>query len=125
MTQKRRSPHKAGNAAQAGRLGAWEVYRTPRRSARLPDNWRDRLPDPAAFYGQHVAKLGKPRNGWAQGLCPFHEDRAASFSVHVDNPRGGWKCFAGCGSGDMVSFIEKLRGCDFKDAVRELVGVRA
>ena len=28
MTQKRRSPHKAGNGAQAGGLGAWEVYRT-------------------------------------------------------------------------------------------------
>ena len=28
MGQKRRSPRKAGNVAQAGGLSAWEVYRT-------------------------------------------------------------------------------------------------
>lgn len=28
MRQKRRSPRKAGNVAQAGGLSAWEVYRT-------------------------------------------------------------------------------------------------
>lgn len=28
MDQKRRSPRKAGNVAQAGGLSAWEVYRT-------------------------------------------------------------------------------------------------
>ena len=28
MAKKRRSPHKAGDVAQAGGLSAWEVYRT-------------------------------------------------------------------------------------------------
>lgn len=84
-------------------------------------NWRDRLPDPATYYGRHVAKLGRPNGGgWAQGVCPFHEDGNASLSVHVSGG-GGWKCFAGCGGGDLVSFHQRVRGCDFKTAVAELV----
>lgn len=88
---------------------------------RLPANWRDCLPDPADYYGQHVAKLSRPNgSGWAQGVCPFHDDHDASLSVHV-NDGSGWRCFAGCGTGDMVAFHMRLRGCDFKQAVVELV----
>ncbi len=97
-----------------------------RSEPRLPSNWRDRLPDPASYYAQHVAKLSRPNAaGWAQGTCPFHEDRNASLSVQVGDARGGWRCFAGCGSGDLVSFHERLTGKPFKDAVRDLLGVRA
>lgn len=96
------------------------------QSPRLPANWRDRLPDPAAYYGQHVAGLGKPNgDGWAQGRCPLHDDRHESLSVHLAHPRGGWCCFAGCGKGDMVSFHERLTGKGFRDAVADLLGVRA
>lgn len=92
---------------------------------RLPDQWRDRLPDAASYYGKHVAKLGKPNaSGWAQGRCPFHEDKADSFSVKLGE-RGNWKCFAGCGNGDVVSFHMRRTGLAFMDAVRDLLGVRA
>ncbi len=92
-------------------------------ASRIPDNWRDRLPDPAIYYAQYVAKLGKANtNGWAQGVCPFHEDHNASLSVHVADARGGWRCFASCGGGDLVSFHQRLTGLDFKAAVRELIG---
>lgn len=33
MSRERRSPHKAGNVAQAGGLSAWEIYRDPARDA--------------------------------------------------------------------------------------------
>ncbi|MFC3815016.1 AAA family ATPase [Lysobacter sp. GCM10012299] len=67
--------------------------------------WRERLPHPADYYPAHVARLGRANGeGWAQGLSPFHEDSSASLSVHVDSARGGWRCFAGCGHGDLVSF---------------------
>jgi hypothetical protein len=90
-------------------------------SPNLPRNWRDRLPDPGEYYAAHVGKLSRPNgSGYAQGACPFHEDKTASFSVNVTG-KGGWKCFAGCGSGDLVSFVQRLRGCDFKAAVLELV----
>ena len=95
-------------------------------SARLPDNWRDRLPDPATYYAQHVVKLGRPnQGGYAQGVCPFHDDHNASLSVHVTGERAHFRCFA-CGEkGDMVTFHRKHTGLDFAAAVRDLIGMRA
>jgi hypothetical protein len=90
---------------------------------RLPPNWRERIPEPETYYRARVEKLG-PRygNGWAQGRCPFHEDGTASLSVHLDSPRGGFRCFAGCGHGDLLAFHMRLTGLDFVDAVCDLVG---
>ncbi|MHB8447381.1 MAG: CHC2 zinc finger domain-containing protein [Rudaea sp.] len=91
----------------------------------LPQNWRDRLPDPASYYRQHVENLGKANaTGWAQGRCPFHNDRNASLSVHVADARGGWRCFASCGGGDLVGFHMRITGKPFADAVRDLIGMR-
>lgn len=90
---------------------------------RMPRNWRERMPDPETYYRARVEKLG-PRhgNGWAQGRCPFHDDGTASLSVNLDSPRGGWRCFAGCGSGDLLAFHMRLSGLGFAEAVRDLVG---
>ncbi|MEO9091119.1 MAG: CHC2 zinc finger domain-containing protein [Rhodanobacter sp.] len=91
--------------------------------ARVPDNWRERLPDPASYYALHVAKLGQPKgNGYAVGLCPFHDDHSPSFGVKLTGERGLWCCYAGCGKGDMVAFHQRLTGLDFKAAVSELIG---
>lgn len=88
----------------------------------LPRNWRDRLPDPGEYYAQHIGKLSRTNgDGWAQGKCPLHEDHDASLSVQTSGRHGGWRCFAGCGKGDMVAFHMRLRGCEFKTAVRELL----
>ncbi|MCI4567564.1 CHC2 zinc finger domain-containing protein [Lysobacter sp. CFH 32150] len=93
---------------------------------RIPANWRDRLPDPASYYSQHAAKLTRPNGmGWAQGVCPFHDDHNASLSAQLIDPRGGWRCFAGCGSGDLVGFHMRLTGKTFKDAVVDLMESRA
>lgn len=122
----KRSPGGNRGHAQAGGLGAWRVYQSGKPSARLPANWRDRLPDPDTYYRKRIAKLGKAHgNGWAQGQCPFHEDRQASFSVNLIGERGGWRCFAGCGKGDMVAFHMRVTGHAFADAVRDLMEVRA
>jgi DNA primase len=97
----------------------------PLQRAHLPARWRDRLPDPAVYYREHVAKLSRPNAaGWAQGRCPFHEDASASLSVHVISARGHWQCFAGCGKGDLVSFHQRLRALGFIEAVRDLLGMR-
>ena len=95
-------------------------------SARVPANWRDRLPDPSTYYAQHVVKLGRPnQGGYAQGVCPFHDDHNASLSVHVTGERAHFHCFA-CGEkGDMVTFHRKHTGLDFAAAVRDLIGMRA
>ena len=53
-----------------------------------------------------------------RGLCPFHDDHQASFSVNFEE--NYWHCFAGCGGGSVIDFWIKWRSCDFSDAVREL-----
>ncbi|TXH69869.1 MAG: hypothetical protein E6Q88_08975 [Lysobacteraceae bacterium] len=89
---------------------------------RMPRNWRDRMPEPETYYRARVESLGaRHANGWAQGRCPFHDDGTASLSVHLDSPRGGWRCFAGCGSGDLLAFHMRQTGMGFVEAVRDLV----
>lgn len=92
------------------------------RVGRLPGNWRDLLPDSASFYAGRLQKL-KPAGGggWAQARCPFHDDSNASFSVKLGDYNGAWKCFAGCGAGDMVSFHMRQTGLTFAEAARALI----
>lgn len=53
-----------------------------------------------------------------QGLCPFHSEKTPSFYVSEDKKI--FKCF-GCGeSGDAISFLMKIEGCDFTNAVKIL-----
>jgi DNA primase len=50
------------------------------------------------------------------GLCPFHNEKTPSFSVHAT--RQFYHCF-GCGaSGDVFSFVQKLENVTFPEAVR-------
>jgi len=89
---------------------------------RLPENWRNRLPSPADYYAKNVEHLSRSTaNGFAQGRCPFHDDGHSSLSVNVTDARGGWRCFAGCGGGDLVAFHMKRTGQDFRDAVASLL----
>ena len=114
------SIERKGNRAYLASLSALYGSTKP---ARIPANWRDRLPDPATYYMQHVAKLGRPNaSGYAQGICPFHDDKNRSFSVCVSGSHGGWRCFASCGGGDLVGFHQRRTGLDFKAAVRDLIG---
>jgi DNA primase len=91
-------------------------------SRALPRDWRNRLPDPESYYRRHVAKLGRTNGaGWAQGLCPFHDDHHPSLSVCVFG-RGPWQCRA-CGAhGDLLTFHERATGLSFLAAVRDLFG---
>jgi DNA primase len=50
------------------------------------------------------------------GLCPFHNEKTPSFSVHAT--RQFFHCF-GCGvSGDVFSFVQKIENVTFPEAVR-------
>src|SRR5690606_40122770 len=54
------------------------------------------------------------------GLCPFHDERTPSF--HVRPQVGLWHCF-GCGEGgDVISFVQKIDGLGFAEAVEYLAG---
>jgi DNA primase len=50
------------------------------------------------------------------GICPFHNEKTPSFSVHAT--RQFYHCF-GCGvSGDVFSFVQKIENVTFPEAVR-------
>lgn len=69
------------------------------------------------IIGAHVAL--KPAGvGTLKGLCPFHDERSPSF--HVRPQAGRYHCF-GCGEGgDVISFVMKLDGLGFAEAVEYL-----
>src|ERR1700757_4953547 len=50
------------------------------------------------------------------GLCPFHNEKTPSFSVHAT--RQFFHCF-GCGvSGDVFAFIQKIENITFPESIR-------
>lgn len=52
------------------------------------------------------------------GLCPFHAEKTPSFNVNT--AKGIYHCF-GCGvGGDAISFIMRIEGLSFPEAVRFL-----
>jgi DNA primase len=52
------------------------------------------------------------------GLCPFHSEKTASFSVNAEE--GLYYCFGCQASGDPITFLRNIEGCDFVEAVERL-----
>ena len=77
---------------------------------------RERAPI-ETIVGEHVA-LKPAGMGSLKGLCPFHDERSPSF--HVRPSVGRYHCF-GCGEGgDVITFVMKLDGMTFVEAVEYL-----
>ena len=71
--------------------------------------------DIVRVVGDYV-KLKKAGAQNYSGLCPFHNEKTPSFSVHAT--RQFFHCF-GCGvSGDVFSFVQKVENISFPEAVR-------
>ena len=77
---------------------------------------RVRLDELARELGGCELKTRGADDLWA--CCPFHAEDTPSF--HIRPARGLFKCF-GCGeSGDVFSFVQKIRGLDFRAALEFL-----
>ena len=72
--------------------------------------------DIVALIGEHTALKRVGRR--YVGLCPFHGEKSASFSVNVEE--GLYYCFGCQASGDAISFVRAIEGCDFVEAVERL-----
>src|SRR6202789_2712566 len=82
------------------------------------DNFKETVKlqaDIVRIVGDYV-KLKKAGAQNFSGLCPFHNEKTPSFSVHAT--RQFFHCF-GCGvSGDVFAFVQKIENLTFPEAVR-------
>ena len=80
-----------------------------------------KLPLPTLMY-----RLGLGEHAKKSARCPFHDDAQNSFSVWQNNGAWFWKCFAGCGKGDEINFLESHKSISRSDATKlflEMAGV--
>ena len=48
--------------------------------------------------------------------CPIHQGKDLNFEVKNKS----WRCYSHCGSGDIISFVQKLFGLSFPDALKKI-----
>lgn len=88
-------------------------------TTRLPDSFIDevkRRADLVEVMGDAVKLKGQGRTLY--GLCPFHDERTASFAV---TPSQGTYLCRGCGArGDAITWLMQREGLSFYAAVAEL-----
>ena len=86
---------------------------------RFPPAWLDELrarADIVQIVGQYVQLKKNGRKHW--GLCPFHGEKTASFSV--DGERQLNYCFGCKAGGSVIQFVMDYERLEFQDAVKHL-----
>ena len=88
-------------------------------AGRFPSAWLDELRARADIVQVISGYVTLKRNGhryW--GLCPFHGEKTASFSV--DPERQLYYCFGCKAGGSVIQFIMDIERLDFPEAVKFL-----
>lgn len=85
------------------------------------DRWQEKLEIARTYPIHEVASNNRslrPYGDKFSALCPFHEEKHASFYIYPKT--NTFHCFA-CGeSGDIIKLTQHLYGLDFKEAVEML-----
>jgi DNA primase len=71
--------------------------------------------DIVRIIGEYITLKKSGAQNYA-GLCPFHGEKTASFSVHA--VRQFYHCFGCNESGDVFSFVQKIDNVGFVEAVK-------
>jgi DNA primase len=71
--------------------------------------------DIVRIIGEYITLKKSGAQNYA-GLCPFHGEKTASFSVHA--VRQFFHCFGCNESGDVFSFVQKIENVGFPEAVK-------
>ena len=69
------------------------------------------------LVGRYVALRPAGKGRW-KGLCPFHQEKTPSFQV--DETKGLCYCFGCKNGGDIVAFLQKIEGIEFREALERL-----
>jgi DNA primase len=77
---------------------------------------RERSPI-ADVVGEYL-QLRNAGGGSLKGLCPFHEEKTPSFNITPS--RGLYYCFSCAEGGDVISFVQKVDGLTFGEAIERL-----
>lgn len=88
------------------------------RSEGYPLEWLQELKDKnnlIEIVSRYVPLTQKGNRFW--GCCPFHHEKTPSFSV---NEEGFYYCFGCRESGDVITFVQKIEGLTFPEAVQML-----
>ena len=88
-------------------------------ASRFPAHWLDELrsrSDIVQIVSGYVGLKKSGRKYW--GLCPFHGEKTASFSV--DGEQQLYYCFGCKAGGDVIHFIMDIERCSFHEAVEIL-----
>ena len=92
-------------------------------ASRFPASWLDDLrsrSDIVQVISGYVGLKKSGRKYW--GLCPFHGEKTASFSVDAEQQL--YYCFGCKAGGNVINFIMEIERCSFHEAV-EILADRA
>lgn len=84
-------------------------------------DWRERLPMPMDYFRVNVEGLDEHGdNCLATAVCPLHDVRERTLRIDMSSRKGRWQCSV-CGSGDLITFAERLHNLPFALAKKELL----
>ena len=88
-------------------------------AGRIPSAWLDELyarTDIVSVVSSYLPLKKDGRRYW--GLCPFHNEKTASFSVNSE--LNLYYCFGCKAGGNVVQFVMEMERCSYMEAVKIL-----